>query len=104
MGGPGADMMYGGGGIDAGGMMGAVGGAQARMYGAAASPRPAANGMPRGGGGAGPAGPKSGSSSELVPDALGGGGGSGGNWVQIMDPDGKVYLVNQAGGPGGGGQ
>lgn len=90
-------MMYGG--MEPAGMMGGMGpvSAQARMYGAAASPKPGhANGVQRGG----PV-PKSGSSSELC-DALGGGqaGGSGGNWVQIMDPEGKVYLVNQGAGAG----
>jgi hypothetical protein len=96
MGGPGPDMMYGG--MDSG-MMGVSAGA--RMYSAASpKPGPGANGMHRGGGV-----PKSGSSSDL--DVLGGGGGAGnggaggGNWVQIMDPDGKVYLVNQAAGGGG---
>jgi hypothetical protein len=90
MGGPGADMMGYGGAMEQAGMMGGAVGAGARMYGAAASPRPGPNGLQRGGGGV----PRSGSSSEL--DALGPGGG-GGNWVQIMDPDGKVYLVNQSG-------
>jgi hypothetical protein len=101
MGAPGADIMYGGGGgLEPGGMMGAVS-AQARMYGAAASPRPGAdaNGLQRSG-----PGPKSGSSSELTDPLGGGGGGGNGNWVQIMDPEGKVYLVNQAGAPAGAGQ
>ncbi|GBF95733.1 hypothetical protein Rsub_08715 [Raphidocelis subcapitata] len=87
-----ADVVYAGGGMEPAGVMGmAPVGAGARMYGAAASPRPA-NGLPHHGGG-----PRDGSSSELC-DALGTGGNSagGGNWVQIMDPDGKVYLVNQA--------
>ena len=94
--GPGAEMMYGG--MD-GSMMGAAGmGAQARMYDAAGADKARFGGMQRGG-----AMPKSGSSSELC-DPLGGsstgasGAGGGGNWVQIMDPDGKVYLVNQAAG------
>jgi hypothetical protein len=98
MGGPGPDMMYGA--MEPAGMVAAAPvGAGARMY-SAASPRPGpgANGVARGGGG-----PKGGGSPDLG-DGLGGGGGGGGNgggsWVQIMDPDGKVYLVNQ--GPGGG--
>ena len=113
--GGGGDLMYaaagGGGGAGmmhdpSGGMMGA-GGAQARMYGAAASPRTGlGNGLPRGGGGGSGSVPRSGSSSELTAggggggvDALGGapnGGaaGGGGGWVQVMDPDGKVYLIN----------
>lgn len=97
MGNPGADMIYGG--MDAANMMGGPSvGAQARIYGAAA--KPAGNGMPRGA-----AAPKSGSSSELC-NALGVGsaaGSGGGNWVHIMDPDGKVYLVNQAAGGAGAG-
>ncbi|KAI8470103.1 MAG: hypothetical protein J3K34DRAFT_521666 [Monoraphidium minutum] len=88
MGGPGPEMMYGG--MD-GGMMGVSAGA--RMY-AAASPKPSANGVARGGGGGGV--PRNGSSPNLG-DPLGGGAANGGgNWVQIMNPEGQVYLVNQA--------
>lgn len=82
--------------MDAAAMMGGGMGASARMYGAAASPRPGANGLQRGGM------PKSGSASELCDNGLGPNSG-GGQWVQIMDPDGKVYLVNQAAGGAGGG-
>jgi len=78
-------MMYGGGGGMEPAMMGM--GSGARMYGAAASPKPS-NGLH----------PKSGSAStELCDNGLGPNSG-GGQWVQIMDPDGKVYLVNQAAG------
>ena len=84
-------MYAGNGGVDQGGMMGGVGGAQARLYGAASSPRPmgGANGMARGVGGNGV--PRSGSSSDM---AHGGAGASGGNWVQVMDPEGRVMLIN----------
>jgi hypothetical protein len=114
MGGPGApEVMYAPApAMDGGAMGGPMGmpmgvgampmaGAAARMYGMAAGPAasPRPNGLPRGGGA--PV-PRSGSGGELC-DALGAGSNGsagGGNWVQIMDPDGKVYLVNQAAGGG----
>jgi hypothetical protein len=84
------EVMYG----DPNGMMGGGGlaGSQARLYHAAG---------PKGAGGAGGGqgrsnGPvKSSSAGDMAGDVMGSAPLQGGNWVQVMDPDGKVYYLNQ---------
>lgn len=85
------EMMYG----DPHGMMGGSGiGSQARLY-HAAGPKAgagAAAGQP--GRGNGPV--KSSSASDMAGDVMVGSAPlQGGNWVQVMDPEGKVYYLNQ---------
>ena len=72
-------------------MMGAGLGSQARLY-PAAGPKAAAGG-PHGGRSNGPV--KSGSTGDMANDVMSGNQLQGGNWVQVMDPEGKVYYLNQ---------
>ena len=85
------EVMYG----DPNGMMGSGGlaGSQARLYHAAGGPKGA--GGPGGQGRSnGPA--KSSSAGDMAGDVMGSGAPlQGGNWVQVMDPDGKVFYLNQ---------
>lgn len=73
-------------------MMGAGLGSQARLYHAAA-PKAAGAGGAQGGRSNGPV--KSGSTGDMAGDVMGGNQLQGGNWVQVMDPEGKVYYLNQ---------
>lgn len=73
-------------------MMGAGLSSQARLY-HAAGPKAAAAGGPQGGRSNGPV--KSGSAGDIANDVMGGNQLQGGNWVQVMDPEGKVYYLNQ---------
>eukprot|EP00878_Enallax_costatus_P005199 GHUV01005463.1.p1 GENE.GHUV01005463.1~~GHUV01005463.1.p1 ORF type:complete len:234 (+),score=50.81 GHUV01005463.1:1033-1734(+) len=73
-------------------MMGAGLGSQARLY-HAAGPKAAAAGGPQGGRSNGPV--KSGSTGDMANDVMAGNQLQGGNWVQVMDPEGKVYYLNQ---------
>ncbi|WIA28384.1 hypothetical protein OEZ86_010930 [Tetradesmus obliquus] len=85
------EVMYG----DPNGMMGGGGlaGSQARLYHAAGGPK-AAGGPGGQGRSNGPA--KSSSAGDMAGDVMGSGAPlQGGNWVQVMDPDGKVYYLNQ---------
>jgi hypothetical protein len=85
------EVMYG----DPNSMMAGAGlGSQARLYHAAA---PKAAGMPAGGQSARSNGPvKRSSAGDMAGDVMAGNPQlQGGNWVQVMDPDGKVYYLNQ---------
>lgn len=86
------DVMYG----DPNSMMAGGGiGSQARLY-HAAGPKPGAGGA--GGQGGRSNGPvKSSSAGDMAGDVMAGSAPlQGGNWVQVMDPEGKVYYLNQA--------
>jgi hypothetical protein len=86
------EVMYG----DPNGMMGGgqgLAGSQGRLYQAAGGPKGAGG---AGGGQGRSNGPvKSNSGSDMAGHVMGSAPLQGGNWVQVMDPDGKVYYLDQ---------
>lgn len=84
------EVMYG----DPNGMMGGgLAGSQGRLYQAAGGPKGAGG---AGGGQGRSNGPvKSNSGGDMAGHVMGSAPLQGGNWVQVMDPDGKVYYLDQ---------